>query len=214
MRSAQILVVAWMAGAATAACSEDSPTPAAPPVASVDARGNAAWHAQPGMGLTASGDVAVPGGFFVEPLARGAFPDRVDVTFRIKLDRATRTGRDRGERERVGEGEGRTNVVHVRDASDALLARIIFQPGGSVGWHTHPGPVIVTVLAGELSIINASDCVLREYAAGKAFVDPGQGNVHVGFNATDGETIVFAQFLDVPAGQPATIPADDPGCIS
>jgi quercetin dioxygenase-like cupin family protein len=92
------------------------------------------------------------------------------------------------------------------------VARIIFQPGGSIGWHTHPGPVIVTVASGALSIINASDCVHRVYAAGKAFIDPGQGNVHVGFNETDGETVVYATFLDVPAGQPATIPADNPGC--
>jgi hypothetical protein len=45
-----------------------------------------------------------------------------------------------------------------------------------------------------------------------AFVDPGQGNVHVGFNETAGETVIYATFLDVPRGQPATIAADDPGC--
>ncbi|MGH7480987.1 MAG: cupin domain-containing protein [Longimicrobiales bacterium] len=133
------------------------------------------------------------GGFVVEPLARGSFPDQVDAMFRIKLDE-------------------RTQVVNVRDPSDVFTARITFEPGGSVGWHTHPGPVIVTVASGELTIINASDCVHRPYGAGQAFIDPGQGNVHVGFNDTAGTTVIYATFLDVPPGSPASIPADDPGC--
>lgn len=133
------------------------------------------------------------GGFRVEPLARGGFPDEVAVMFRIKRGRATQ-------------------VVNVKDPSDVLTARITFEPGGSVGWHTHPGPAIVTVAAGALTIINANDCVPRIYSAGQAFIDPGQGNVHIGYNATGGQTVVYATFLDVPQGAPATIPADDPGC--
>ncbi len=54
--------------------------------------------------------------------------------------------------------------------------------------------------------MNASDCVPRVYEAGEAFVDPGQGNVHVGFNASAGETVVYATFLGVPAGSGPTIP--------
>lgn len=133
------------------------------------------------------------GGFRVEPLARGSFPDQVDAMFRIKLGRATQ-------------------VVNVKDPSDVFTARITFEPGGSVGWHTHPGPVIVTVASGALTIINASDCVPRIYSAGRAFIDPGQGNVHIGYNDSLGQTVVYATFLDVPQGAPATIPADDPGC--
>ncbi|MEX2156315.1 MAG: hypothetical protein WD773_05695 [Gemmatimonadales bacterium] len=187
MRTSQPLAVLLIAATVAVGCKDSTPTAAQATLASA--------HDHPGMNAAVSGNVAVPGGFTVQPLARGDFPDDVDVTFRIKLDRATR-------------------VVQVRDPSDALVARVAFQPGGSVGWHTHHGPVIVTVASGALSIINASDCVRRVYAAGKAFVDPGQGNVHVGFNETAGETVIYATFLDVPRGLAATIPADDPGCAS
>jgi hypothetical protein len=191
MRGSQMMAAALIAGVVGAGCSDRAPT-----VAGVAA---AAVHGHPGMNAVVSGDPSVPGGFSVQALARGDFPDDINVMFRIKLDRATR-------------GNHATSVVHVGDPSDALVARITFQPGGSVGWHTHHGPVIVTVASGALSIINASDCVRRVYAANKAFVDPGQGNVHVGFNETAGETVIYATFLDVPTGQPATIPADNPGC--
>jgi hypothetical protein len=135
-------------------------------------------------------------GFDVVPLApRSSFPDAVDATFRIKLDgKATR-------------------VAHVRDPSDAVLIRGTFAEGGSAGWHTHPGPGIIIVQSGLMGVINASDCVLRHYGPGEAFIDPGQGNIHVGFNAASmGETVFFAMFLDVPPGVPVSSPAPDPGC--
>ena len=185
MRGSWIMAVACTAGVIVAACSDRKPT--------ITGVAGAAAHDHPGVNAAVSGNIAVPGGFAVQALARGDFPDEVDVKFKIKLN-------------------GATNVAHVQEPSDALVAKITFQPGGSVGWHTHHGPVIVTVASGALSIINARDCVRRVYAAGKAFVDPGQGNVHVGFNETAGETVIYATFLDVPRGQPATIPADDPGC--
>jgi hypothetical protein len=185
VRASRVLAILLIAGTVAAACSDSTPT------AAKAALGSA--HDHPGMNAAVSGNPSVPGGFTVTPLARGDFPDDINVTFRIKLDRAT-------------------NVVQVRDPSEALVAGITFAPGGSVGWHTHHGPVIITVASGALSIINASDCVRRIYAAGKAFVDPGQGNVHVGFNETAGETVIYATFLDVPRGQPASIAADAPGC--
>ena len=185
MRAPEALAVVLTAGMVAAACADGGPTVTQPASSFPDR------HSE--LSTQISGDPGVSGGYVVQPLARGDFPDDIDMTFRIKLSSATK-------------------VVAVQGPSDALAARIIFQPGGSIGWHTHPGPVIVTVASGALSIINASDCVHRVYAAGKAFIDPGQGNVHVGFNETDGETVVYATFLDVPAGQPATIPADNPGC--
>lgn len=185
MRMSQPLAALLITATLAVGCKDSAPTATQAPLAFA--------HDHPGMNAAVSGDPSVPGGFTVQSLARGDFPDNIDATFRIKLNRATK-------------------VVHVQEPSDALVAKITFQPGGSVGWHTHHGPVIVTVASGELSIINASDCVRRLYAAGKAFVDPGQGNVHVGFNDTAGETVIYATFLGVPRGQPATIPAGDPGC--
>jgi quercetin dioxygenase-like cupin family protein len=130
------------------------------------------------------------GGFSVQVLSRSSFPDAIDATFRIK--------------------QGSTNVVHVDGPSDVVVAKVTIQPGGSLGWHTHPGPAIASVAAGQLTIINATDCVTRQYAAGNAFVDPGQGNIHIGYNETAVETIVYVTFLDVPSGQSPTIAAQEP----
>jgi hypothetical protein len=136
--------------------------------------------------------------FEVVPLAgRSGFPDAVDMTFRIKLDGKS------------------TNVAHVRDPSDVVFVQATFGEGGSAGWHTHPGPGIIAVRTGRLGIINASDCVLRIYEAGQALIDPGQGNIHVGFNALsegEGETVLVVAFLDVPPGEPVSTPAPNPGC--
>jgi quercetin dioxygenase-like cupin family protein len=89
--------------------------------------------------------------------------------------------------------------------------RITVDEGARINWHTHPGPVIVTVQAGELTYVNADDCVHRKYRAGTVFLDPGQGNVHAAYNSFAGETILVATFLGVE--EDATVPTTGPsGC--
>jgi quercetin dioxygenase-like cupin family protein len=129
----------------------------------------------------------------VEVLSRAAFPDDITMTFRLKGDRGT-------------------DVIKADDPSDAIVTRIVQQPGAVTGWHTHPGPVIVTVAAGEVTIIDAETCTTRVYGTGEAFIDAGHDHVHWGENNTSGETVLYATFLDVPPGMGPTIPADDPGC--
>lgn len=151
-------------------------------------------HASPiRASLTAAqlADISVPSGFTSQLLARSAFTDPIDVKFRIKL--------------------AETQVVNVIDPSDVVVAKVTVQPGGSIGWHTHPGPAIAVIQSGTLSIIHADDCVLREYPAGKAFVDEGFGSVHVGFNAGTTETIVYVTYLAIPPGSPL-IPTTPPDC--
>lgn len=128
-----------------------------------------------------------------EQLARASFTDDVDVQMRVKLD------------------ERRTRVINVREPSDVLTMRITVDEGARFPWHTHPGPVVVSVVQGELTYVNADDCVPREYPAGTAFVDPGQGNVHTAFNSHLGETVLVATFFAVDG--PPTIPVPGPeGC--
>ncbi len=45
-----------------------------------------------------------------------------------------------------------------------------FDPGGSSGWHSHPGFVFVTVTAGTLTRY-VSDCDKRRYTAGQVIVE-------------------------------------------
>lgn len=133
----------------------------------------------------------------VEPLTpRSVFTDDVSMQLRVKLDR-------RG-----------TRVLNVKDPSRTMVARITVQPGAHFPWHTHPGPVIVNVTAGELIYVNADDCVARDYPAGTTFVDPGRGNVHTAYNRTDEVTVVMATFFEAPEAGPLTIPVDPPtNCV-
>jgi quercetin dioxygenase-like cupin family protein len=127
---------------------------------------------------------------------RAVFTDNVDLKLKVKLD-----------------GHG-TTVVNVKDPSRTLVGRFTLQPGAQFPWHTHPGPVIVNVVAGELVYVGSEDCVQRTYPAGTAFVDAGHGHVHTAFNGTDEETVLVATFFEAPAAGPLLIPAQAPagGC--
>ena len=148
------------------------------------------------LGAVAYGSAqAQPLPIAVEPLSpRAVFTDDVAMQIRNKLD-----------------GQS-TDVINVSDPSRIVTAKITVQPGAQFPWHTHSGPVFVTVAEGELTYVAADDCVERTYPAGTAFVDPGHGHVHTAFNSADGDTVtvLYATFFEVPASGPLTIPADTP----
>ena len=52
----------------------------------------------------------------------------------------------------------------------------------STGWHTHPGPVFITVITGQLTFYELDNptCTPKVYSAGEGFVDTGAG--HIGRN--------------------------------
>ena len=54
-----------------------------------------------------------------------------------------------------------------------------YLPGGSTGWHTHPGPVFVTVVEGTLTFYEYDDptCTPRVVSAPFGYVDSGRGHV-------------------------------------
>jgi quercetin dioxygenase-like cupin family protein len=100
-------------------------------------------------------------------------------------------------------------VVDIDDATHVAVARFTIQPGVVFPWHTHPGTVLITITEGDFVFLLAEDCVKREYSAGAALVDPGD-TVHTAYNpSADGETVVVATFLGVPAEGGLTIPVDE-----
>jgi quercetin dioxygenase-like cupin family protein len=100
-------------------------------------------------------------------------------------------------------------VVEIDDASHLAVMRFTIQPGVVFPWHTHPGTVLISIAEGDFVFMFAEDCVRREYTAGTALVDPGD-TVHTAYNpSADGETVVVATFLGVPAEGGLTIPVDD-----
>lgn len=116
-------------------------------------------------------------------LARGDFVE--DVGVKVKFDR-----------------DGHTNVSNAPDAGEVVVQEITIAPGGTTGWHSHPGPVVVVVKAGTLTYIRDANgtCVSTPYAAGTAFVDPGQGHAHTAFNLGTENLVLYATYFDVPVG--------------
>lgn len=104
-----------------------------------------------------------------------------------------------------------TDVMNLRDASNIAVAKVTIQPKAVFPWHTHPGPVLITVVEGDFVYVLADDCVDRWYPLGTAVIDEGFGNVHTAYNPSETEeTVVIATFLGVPAGGPLTILDDGP----
>lgn len=137
--------------------------------------------------------LATPGsGAVGTVMARAWLTDEVDI--KIKL-------RDEPE------------VIHVKGTAETFMQRITFAPGGHTGWHSHPGPAIALVTSGELTLYSGDDpsCAGRTYTAGQAFVDSGQGHVHLARNLRlDQPAEVWVTYLDVPQGA-VRIDAANPG---
>lgn len=104
--------------------------------------------------------------------------------------------------------------LQTKQPLDFVTQQIVIGPGGTTGWHSHPGPVLVTVKSGELTLVYADDatCQGRTYRAGESFVDRGDENVHTALNRTPGNLELWATYL-VPGapGTPARIDAPSPG---
>ena len=136
---------------------------------------------------------ATPGsGVVGTVMARAGFAETVDI--KLKL-------RDESE------------VIHVPQAGDTVIQKIVVAPGGHTGWHSHHGPAIAVVQNGELTVYSSDDptCTGRPYGAGQGFVDSGQGHVHVARNLTGQDTEVWVTYLDVPPGESVRVDAADPG---
>lgn len=85
------------------------------------------------------------------------------------------------------------------DASNLILVRATWEPGGTTGWHVHPGPGLGNLTQGELEIQTA-DCETIGASAGDAFLVP-ENEPRVGRNASDDEPAeLYVAFLGIPDG--------------
>jgi quercetin dioxygenase-like cupin family protein len=65
-------------------------------------------------------------------------------------------------------------------ASDVYVQSNVWQPGGTTGWHTHPGHSLIIVTEGTVTAYEGDDpaCQPTIYTAGMGLVDPGGDHVH------------------------------------
>ena len=98
--------------------------------------------------------------------------------------------------------ESDVNEVEIRIGgdSDVYVVRNLVAPGGHTGWHSHPGPSIISVVAGMATNYHDHDPVGTVHVAGTAFVDHGDG-AHIIRN--EGDTVLeLIAFQVLPAGAP------------
>jgi len=129
--------------------------------------------------------------------ARASFVDSTDIKFKAK--------------------GGPEEVIHVPDARENVVQQIIIAPGGHTGWHSHPGPVIVLIKSGTMSLYDGDDptCAAEQFSAGQAFIDRGQGHVHIARNESSTQSLeLWAVYFDVPPGGAFRNDAAAPGNCS
>ena len=98
-------------------------------------------------------------------------------------------------------------MIKTRGQSDVYITHLKIEPGGHGGWHSHPGPSIITVKSGTASFYDeCDDFTPHAYAADSGFVEDA-GCVHLLANegTVDLEVVVIQI---VPRGAPRRI--DEP----
>jgi hypothetical protein len=110
------------------------------------------------------------------------------------------------------------NVWHslqkTKGESDLYVQSNVWVPGGTSGWHTHPGHSLITVTAGTVTAYEGHDptCTPKVYTVGMTFVDEGGDHVHVLRNEGTVEARTITVQL-IPAGAPRRVDAaGSPGC--
>ncbi|MBO3736978.1 cupin domain-containing protein [Actinoplanes flavus] len=96
--------------------------------------------------------------------------------------------------------------------TDYVLREITIRPGGTTGWHRHPGLVFAGVRAGTLTH-RMSDCVtVHRYRAGQNLMEaPEEPRAHLGENRGSEPLILDVVYVS-PKGVPLSVDAPDPGC--
>ena len=68
---------------------------------------------------------------------------------------------------------------------DIVVRTHDYAPGSSTGWHSHPGPVFITVLEGNVTFYESDEptCTPKGVSKGEGYVDTGRG--HIGRNESE-----------------------------
>jgi len=98
-------------------------------------------------------------------------------------------------------------IFKTKDLSDVYVVYNKIAPGGHTGWHSHPGPSIVSVVSGNATEYRSDEADGVVHVAGTAFVDEGGDHAHIIVNEGDTDLVLVA-FQILPRGAPRRI--DEP----
>jgi quercetin dioxygenase-like cupin family protein len=101
-------------------------------------------------------------------------------------------------------------LFKTKAATDIAVDELTVQVGGHSGWHSHAGPLYITVTAGQVTVYDGADCSSKTYHAGDTFIEPAH-KVHLGENRGDVVT-TFVAVTARPRGAPGRLDEDEPEC--
>jgi quercetin dioxygenase-like cupin family protein len=139
-----------------------------------------------------------PSGVTTVPIAVGRFDANINVKAKTDINPG----------HRVHNWKAR---IKTKLATDVYVLQNTIVPGGTFGWHSHPGPSLVIVKSGTATFYMGDDptCAPHVVAAGSGFVDDGQ-DVHVVRNEGSIDLVTVVVSL-VPAGFARRIDKPSPG---
>jgi quercetin dioxygenase-like cupin family protein len=140
-------------------------------------------------------------GFTSTTLTVGRFGD-IDVSNHVLIDKLAPSGHGK---------DVWVSWQKTTGPSDLHVQSNLWAPGGTTGWHTHPGHSLIIVTAGTVTAYEGDDpCTPHAYTVGMGFVDPGGDHVHVLRNEDSVEARTIAVQL-IPAGAGRRVDAARPG---
>jgi quercetin dioxygenase-like cupin family protein len=104
----------------------------------------------------------------------------------------------------LGKFEAENNGIEVesqRTSADFALAKVVIEPGGTTGWHHHPGVALVSVNSGAITEYD-KNCHKSVIKAGEGFFES-NGEVHVVRNRGKANAVLYVTFI-----APTKTPAD------
>ena len=110
----------------------------------------------------------------------------------------------------VVEGKFGLMPAEVLQSPEIVTQQTTFAPGGYSGWHSHPGYLTATVVAGQV-VRYAPDCTSQTFGAGQSFYETAAVPFTVK-NETSSNAVVLVTFV-APGGTPKTglrLDADQP----
>jgi quercetin dioxygenase-like cupin family protein len=112
----------------------------------------------------------------------------------------------------LGKGTSHDTIEVRNDGqTDIVVRHIVIEPGGSTGWHYHPGELIAVVHKGTLTR-TLEDCSVQTDSPGQSFVEAaGDSHAHSGRNLGTEPVELYVTYV-IPAGASLSIDAPDPGC--
>jgi quercetin dioxygenase-like cupin family protein len=94
----------------------------------------------------------------------------------------------------------------VEPGLEIVVTRNAVKPGGTSGWHSHPGGAIVVIQTGQVTTYRKageSGCAVNTYTAGQSFIEKPGEPLNAKNNGST-ETIIYATFPGVPLGPEGT----------